>query len=162
MTLQQVARVGLPARLRANFGASLGAAPTSAAGECAGASLAVRFAPRSPASLPLARESLGTRSGVGRGRRQDRQTRRESAGRDGKQRRRARGFGKAQIAASGLQWLSAHPVLDRGCPHRCRDRPFGAVAAANQGDPPWAVNFHRQQCRLMRPNLPFRTGQANG
>ena len=40
-------------------------------GECAGASLAVRFAPRSPFSLPLVRKSRGTRSGVGRGRRQE-------------------------------------------------------------------------------------------
>jgi hypothetical protein len=94
-------------------------------------------------------ERLGTRSGVGRGRRQDRQTRQESAEPDRKQRRRARGFAKAQIAALAFIGLSAHPVLDRGCPHRCRDRPFGAAAAANQGDPPWAINFHRQQCGLM-------------
>jgi hypothetical protein len=65
MASQQVARAGLPARLRANFGASLGAAPTSAAGECAGASLAACFALHSPAALPLRRSSLGTRSESG-------------------------------------------------------------------------------------------------
>ncbi len=48
MALQQVARVGLPARLPSEFRCHVGMAPTSAAGECAGASLAVRFAPRSP------------------------------------------------------------------------------------------------------------------
>ena len=67
MALQQVARVGLPAQLRANFGVRLGAAPTSAAGERAGASLALRFAPRSPASLPLRRSITVNPLGVGRG-----------------------------------------------------------------------------------------------
>ena len=62
---------GYPPDSRANFGAAVGMAPTSAAGECAGASLAVRFAPRSPCSLTLVRKSRGTRSGVGRGRRRD-------------------------------------------------------------------------------------------
>src|SRR5579862_7089552 len=100
MASQQVARAGLPARLRANFGAYVGMAPTSAAGECAGASLAVRFAPRSPASQPLRRSSLGTRSesggdadgiyGIGQG----------SAGLDGKQRRRARRYDMAKHGIS--------------------------------------------------------------
>ena len=65
MALQRVARVGLPARLRSEFWCHVGMAPTSAAGEWAGAPLAVRFAPRSPASLPLRRASLGTRSESG-------------------------------------------------------------------------------------------------
>jgi hypothetical protein len=48
---------GYPPDSRANFGAMLSVASTSAAGECAGASFAARFAPRSPASRPLRRET---------------------------------------------------------------------------------------------------------
>src|SRR5690242_12321665 len=65
MALQQVARVVRPARLRASFGAHFSAAPTAAVGECAEASLADHFAPRSSCSLSLARSSLGTRSESG-------------------------------------------------------------------------------------------------
>ena len=66
MALQQVARVGLPARLPSEFRCHVGMAPTSAAGSVLGTSLAARFAPRSPATLSLsgrawepARESGG-------------------------------------------------------------------------------------------------------
>lgn len=114
MALQQVARVGLPARLPSEFRCHVGMAPTSAAGECAGASLAVDFAPHSPASLVLARESLGTRSGVGRGRRQDRQTRRECAGLGEKQCRRARCYDKAHWARDVLQQHQRRPVEGAG------------------------------------------------
>src|SRR3954452_3463642 len=69
MALQQVARVGLPARLPSAFRCHVGMAPTSAAGSVPGDTLP----PASPRALPPCwggRESLGTRSGVGRGRRQ--------------------------------------------------------------------------------------------
>ena len=94
MASQQVARVGLPARLRANFGASLGAAPTSAAGECAGAPLAVRFRPALSHLAGAPAVELGNTLGVERGHRQDRQIGQGSVGRDGKQRRRARCYDK--------------------------------------------------------------------
>src|SRR6266851_2401138 len=48
MALRRVARVGLPARLRANFGTRLGTVPTSTAGSVPGDTLP----PASPCALP--------------------------------------------------------------------------------------------------------------
>ena len=151
MALQQVARVGLPARLRANFGVSLGAAPTSAAGECAGASLAVRFAPRSPASLTLRRSSLGTRSESGGDADGIEDDDGRARGLDGKQRRRARPYDKAHQARDRIQpGAGISRLPDRGRSGTSRER---QLPASNPAFRPTRANC-RIGWKCVLPDLP--------
>ena len=102
MALCRVARVGLPARLRANFGAMWAWRRLQPPAACLG----TRCRPLRPA-LSRCRGRAWEHARSRAGSRRDRQVRQGSAGRDRKQRRRARPYDQCPSSAQRVQPVPA-------------------------------------------------------